>query len=685
MPRRRKASRPDNVTDRVDVTFGMFDLSDHFRVPYMTSLLRFQQVAEYLDLVTDDPRYARQDWHVEELFQRDVNKLRVMNLVDHYLKSQSRPQFFNSLTIVLKERELAASTDYSAPQPDSEYPHNTAIGPIMVSYDSKNAEGRFPQPMTHGQLSWNRDEVYAVAIDGQHRLAAIKDLAADLRRNSSLSVIFIVLAKELGFRVPSGWTPIRTMRSVFIDLNKRAEPVSRARNLLLDDIDPRAQFVRRLFGPSLQFQVDDPDGPLGHPRGRNREFDTRIPLVLVDWHGETRSKIEKGPYLSSILALDWIVDKTLKARHPRQKAIPDLLSLSIDDDDYFPKIRNALRHWEASWKSAGIEQHWERCRETEMPFFLESNEIRSLADEYEKIWGRPITRILTTVGPYPEVLAIRTNADTLNPQFSQWYQAYSDRETYAKASVKVRTHYQDRLESVEAELKTSVSLQTYRNTVEAIDDLKSESVFFYLVGQRALVFALISLVESKAAVMLAETCGFDIDDYSDNLQDFYATYLAEAVNALWRQRPSVFSKRYCIQRDPSGFTEDLSDAFWAASLVKRDQPDQIDFSDAAARRGSAWFVMMAHLHWFLRVNNLTTLKEATVVIDGISDDAAVDDMPLGSQLMLAIGALIDDGSVVNSAPMAFLMRTLEEPDPNLGIVAAEERMLTLIKTLLRGE
>ena len=431
----------------------------------------------------------------------------------------------------------------------------------MVSYDSKNAEDEFPQPLTHGQLSWNRDEVYAVAIDGQHRLAAIKDLGAALRRDSSLSVIFIVLADELGFRVPEGWNPIRTMRSVFIDLNKRAEPVSRARNLLLDDIDPRAQFVRRLFGPSLQFKVDNRDGPLGHPRGHNREFDTRIPLVLVDWHGETRSKIEQGPYLSSILALDWIVDKTLKARHPRLKAIPDLLSLSIDDDGYFRKIRNDLRHWDASWKSAGIEEHWERCRESEMPFFLESQEIRSLADEYEGIWGRPITRILTTIGPYPELLAIRQKADTLNPQFSQWYQAYSDRETYSKASVKVRTHYNDRLESVEAELKTTVSLQTYRNTVEEIDGLKRESVFFYLVGQRALVFSLISLVESKAAVMLADACGLEIDDYSDNLQDFYAVYLADAVNALWRQQPGIFAKRFCVQRDgPAPLSRTVS--FW---------------------------------------------------------------------------------------------------------------------------
>ena len=680
MPRRRKPSGPNNTTDRIDVTFGMFDLSEHFRIPYMTSVLRFQQVAEYLDLVTDDPKYATQDWHVEELFQREVNKLRVINLVEHYLKSPSRPQFFNSLTIVLKPRDLPPSTAYCAPQQDADYPNNLPIGPIMVSYDDQDPIDSIPHSLTHGQLSWNRDQVYAVAIDGQHRLAAIKDLSSDFRRNSSLSVIFIVLASELGFRVQTGWDAIRSMRSVFVDLNKRAEPVSRARNLLLDDIDPRAHFVRRLFGPSLDYQPDVSSGPLGFPIGKNQEFDSRIPLVLVDWHGETRSKIEQGPYLSSVLALDWVVDKTLRARHPKRPAIPDLLLLSIDDDNYFSKIKGSLRHWTTSWSSAGIEEHWHRCNTTETPFFLDIHEIRSLADEYQETWGRPITRLLTTIGPYPELVKLRFDADTLNPQFSQWYQAYSDREAYSKTSAKIRTYYESRLDSVEAELKTTVSLPKYRDTLRAIDALKKETVFFYLVGQRALVFALKSLVESKEAVYFADTCGFSIDDYSDNLQDLYATYLADAVNGLWRRHPEFFCKGHRVDRDPSGCTDDLSDAFWAGSLVKRDQSDQIDFSDAAAIRGSAWFVLIVHLYWFIRVNDLATVDEAEVVLAAVYDESALDGMSLGSQLMLAIGSLIAEGR--NDAPMDFLLRMLEDADPDIRLVSAGERIRALLEALL---
>ena len=679
MPRRRKPSAPHNTTENVDVTFGVFHLSEHFRMPFMTSLLRFQQVAEYLDLVTDDPKYATQDWHVEELFQREVSKVRVINLVEHYLKSESRPQFFNSLTIVLKARDPDHSA-FRAPLPDPEYPRNLAIGPIVVSYDHEEPIDGFPQPLSHGKLAWNRDEVYAVAIDGQHRLAAIKDLGTDLRRDSSLSVIFIVLAGELGFHAQDGWDAIRAMRSIFVDLNKRSERVSRARNLLLDDIDPRAQFVRRLFGPTLAFDPVIPSGPLGFPVGATREFDSRIPLVLVDWHGETRSKIEQGPYLSSVLALDWIVDKTLKAKHPKRPAIPDLLLLSIDDDSYFTKIRNALRHWDKSWVSGGIAEHWDKCCTSETPFFLETKEIQSLADEYEETWGRPITRLLTSIGPYPQLVALRSDADTLNPQFSQWYQAKSDRDVYTRSSVKVRTHYQNRLERVETELKKTISLQTYRDTLSAIDALKRESVFFYLVGQRALVFSLISLVESKAVVYLSDQCGLAIQDFADNLQDFYATYLAIAINALWCRRPQLFAKGYRVDRDPGGATDDLSNAFWAGTLVKRDQADQIDFSDAAAFRGSAWFVMIAHLYWFLRVNGFRTVADAAVVLEAVYDDSALDGVPLGTQLMQSIGSLV--GEKFSGAPMSFLTKMLEDPDPDVRYVAAAERIGSIIEALL---
>jgi hypothetical protein len=651
----------------------------------MASLLRFQQIAEYLDLVTTDPKYATQDWRVEELFQREVSQKRVYDLVDHYLKSDSRPQFFNSLTIVLKPRE-GISEPYQSPMRDPAYKRSIGVGPIRISYDIEDSALRCPTPMTHGRLAWNRSQVYAVAIDGQHRLAAIKELGGDAALTSSLSVLFLVLDEKLAFQAPVGWSATTAMRSIFVDLNKRAERVSRARTLLLDDIDPRAQFVRRLFGPALGFAITEEKGPLGFPVGDKGEFDSRVPLALIDWHGETKSKIEQGPYLSSVLALDWIVKKTLDAKHPKKPAIPDLLSLSMDDENYYGRIKNVLSQWPLSWQGSGVDKHWQDCQDHGRPFFLNSKEIESLADEYEMTWGRPITRLLTGIGPYSKVVKKRLNADTLNPRFAQWYQAKADREAHEKSQVKIREYYRDRLEKIEGTLKNEVSIPQYREVVAEIDRLKKDSVFFYLVGQRALVFALRQLVEARNAVQLSEACGLGIHDYGDNLQDFYAHYLERAISSLWKKNGALYGKGYRVERDPSGETDELPNVFWAGTLVRRDQPSQVDFSEKAAERGARWFTLMAHLYWFARVHQVRTKEGFAPVLEAMEDQSGLEALPLGRELMEAIGGVIGTLSppAYYVSPMSFLCGMLEGPTEEMAQTAAKERIDALMATMVLG-
>ena len=54
---------------------------------------------------------------------------------------------------------------------------------------------------------------------------------------------------------------------------------------------------------------------------------------------------------------------------------------------------------------------------------------------------------------YSDLIRLRIDADTLNPQFAQWYQARSDRDINAKAQVKVRQYYQNRLDHIEEALR----------------------------------------------------------------------------------------------------------------------------------------------------------------------------------------------------------------------------------------
>ena len=98
-----------------------------------------------------------------------------------YLRNEDLPQFFNSLTVALlpiKDNEVLeaySGTHWAAPGDldGSVTPYNVDVGAISFSYYDKWNE---PSEMAAklGRIRWNPDEVFGVAIDGQHRLAAMK-------------------------------------------------------------------------------------------------------------------------------------------------------------------------------------------------------------------------------------------------------------------------------------------------------------------------------------------------------------------------------------------------------------------------------------------------------------------------------------------------------------------------------
>ena len=92
------------------------------------------------------------------------------------------------------------------------------------------------------------------------------------------------------------------LRRLFIDLNKHAVKVDRTRQILLDDIDPHSLCVRRLV-----------EGRLSDGATALTATPPQLPLSAVDWHtGE--AKVNEGPYVTTILGLNWCVTKLLGAQ-----------------------------------------------------------------------------------------------------------------------------------------------------------------------------------------------------------------------------------------------------------------------------------------------------------------------------------------------------------------------------------
>ncbi len=247
--KRKTNGADDSFTNPIDVTIGAFQ-SGKFRVPYFSAVISAQSAKDYLKLVIDDPKYAEQDWSVSELFQREISFDRVEEISKNYLNPQhsDRPPFFNSLTVVISPKQNTSSQTFAPPDKHPNYKHHISSGPITISFDKKEQNKKYPAAPSFGILQWNKHEVSAFAIDGQHRLAAIKEALETYNEgleNLSLSILFLIIDPAIGFLVSdkNKFDSTKYMRSIFIDLNKHSVPVSRARNILLDDLDPAALFV----------------------------------------------------------------------------------------------------------------------------------------------------------------------------------------------------------------------------------------------------------------------------------------------------------------------------------------------------------------------------------------------------------------------------------------------------------
>src|SRR5262249_1906519 len=143
---------------------------------------------------------------------------RVEREIVPYLRSAEKPQFFNSLSIALLPYDLDAaelapdfdeSRNWQPPDlADSErFARLLRIGPITFGFwEDFNSPG--DAGFSLGQIRWNPDQVFAVAIDGQHRLAAIKRIADDdTGRRARLAetrvpVILLLFDPAVGYVTP---------------------------------------------------------------------------------------------------------------------------------------------------------------------------------------------------------------------------------------------------------------------------------------------------------------------------------------------------------------------------------------------------------------------------------------------------------------------------------------------------
>jgi hypothetical protein len=313
-------AQPSNDYNRPIYGFrGVFTLTPETAVPYFASLMTIRRMASELKTHEQVAPALEQTYNLKELYQREIDVDRIdREIVNNFLQDPGKLKFFSSLTVVLLPKDKDGRILPDFPGVDESGPAvpcegDTGFDEEFKGFPSLNFGGvQFIESQAHGlsRLRWDDTRIDAVAVDGQHRLTAIRRWF-DNCKNKSLNaneeqtvipVIFLLLSPKAGFSkgLNHASKGIKTIaREIFTDLNKNAKTVDKATEIILDDRSLISLCVRELVTEETC-----------------QEQPNRLPLSLVRWR-EANNRFDKDYYLNSLVHLNLVVDSILDLPIPK--------------------------------------------------------------------------------------------------------------------------------------------------------------------------------------------------------------------------------------------------------------------------------------------------------------------------------------------------------------------------------
>jgi hypothetical protein len=406
---------------------GKYTLAEGIALPFFSTLLDIDRAIDELRIAEQVPPSLETQWSIKELFQREIDETRVrQDIVKGYLLDSKKLKFFNAITIVLMPRNKDGKIldTFDEVEPNS---------PPPIPWDGSdpedaqwNQEGiqianfggvQYSTTGLSARLRWDEDRVLAVAVDGQHRLWALRTFREDekfrggtlrtIERQTKIPVIFVLLHPNAGFQNTqdkSDYSIRGISRELFTDLNKNAKTVDRARELILDDKNINAQCVRTL----LTSKTAQDSGDL-------------LPLSLVRWQDDS-NRFDTSYYLNSLVHLDLLVSNLLDIDPPRDpmdvKRVKEFIrsinnTLGIDGKEVEHEGRTLSKYYD--------EDCCDEEGEPNTPFARLPETYLLSAVEGFKVNFRPwLLRILLDFKPYSELLAYARTHNLIEGTFGSF-------------------------------------------------------------------------------------------------------------------------------------------------------------------------------------------------------------------------------------------------------------------------
>jgi DNA sulfur modification protein DndB len=240
---------------------------------------------------------------LDEHIQRDVGIKRAKDQIVSFL-AKNNDRFFSSIVVAALNG-------------------NPQFTPIEVTDDPRFFMVADTVKDTFGMLMFD-DSIKTYALDGQHRLFAIRELLENRHElnaplnfeKETISVIFVVPRKddtEESFR--------KSYRGLFSALNRHAKPTSTVTNIIMDEVDRFAIVTRGLIATNEFFYWD---GVEGSPR--------------VDVKSTSEAIRDSSAAIFTLIGLykmnqNLLWDQSVLSEHGPYKANHKITQESLEDDE----------------------------------------------------------------------------------------------------------------------------------------------------------------------------------------------------------------------------------------------------------------------------------------------------------------------------------------------------------------
>jgi len=354
-------------------TCGNIGKGGNIEIFYLQSALEMNQV-DNIKLLGEIK--GSKKWKVTELFQRKIDYSRIDGrggLIEYFL-DDFKIKFFNPITMVIlpfKDNCIEREIDQLVKIENASFGES-----IGTSFEKRNYFKLFMEESDSngGVLQINPDLCEIVALDGQHRLAALKSIYSDNRFENTevtkwkIPVIFIVcnlIDTHCGHR-----NYIQVLRNIFTYINMEAKTINESRAILLNDESFLSICVQELI--EKIHKSDD----------IKKSYNDYIPLYLVDWKGDEQNTnnlaIMNNIEIKNILANYIIGNDDFK----KKGKLWERLKLEDSDLDFnFTEVKKLSQ--EDSKKVR--EKFNQDLRDSIIKFITEIKPIKSTIAEWKKI------------------------------------------------------------------------------------------------------------------------------------------------------------------------------------------------------------------------------------------------------------------------------------------------------------